>query len=143
MLSHFTVFFVGYVLIDDLNHGWLVINVWHNAQYIVFVWMYNANRFKDGVDPGAKFLSTLSQERNAWLYFLVCFGRPSPSTHTTTSPRAWPSPAVSAMWWPKFRLRLIRPTQVSSPAIPAERASRLSVPTGIAVGVPRGGRRSG
>ncbi len=36
--------------------------------------MYNANRFKDGVDPRAKFLSTLSQQRNAWLYFLVCFG---------------------------------------------------------------------
>ena len=74
MLSHFTIFYVGYIAIDDINHGWLVLNIWHNAQYIAFVWLYNNNRFKDGVDPQAKFLSTISQRRNAWLYFLVCFG---------------------------------------------------------------------
>lgn len=74
MLSHFAIFYVGYIVIDDINYGWLVLNVWHNAQYIVFVWMYNANRFKSGVDPKAKLLSTMSQERNLWLYLVVCLG---------------------------------------------------------------------
>ncbi|MCZ6665461.1 MAG: hypothetical protein O7B81_09165, partial [Gammaproteobacteria bacterium] len=55
-------------------HGWLVVNIWHNAQYIVFVWLFNNNRFKSGTDPKARFLSTISQEQNAWRYFAVCFG---------------------------------------------------------------------
>lgn len=74
MLSHFTIFYVAYVLIPSIDIGWLVVNIWHNAQYIVFVWMFNANRFKDGVEPKARFLSTISQPRNAWLYGLVCLG---------------------------------------------------------------------
>ena len=72
MLSHLGIFLVGYLVIDDLTYGWLVINVWHNAQYIGFVWLYNSNRFKNGIDPKAKFLSAISQQRNAWVYFLVC-----------------------------------------------------------------------
>lgn len=73
MLSHFAVFAVGYILIEDINHGWLVINIWHNAQYIAFVWLFNNNRFRGGEDGQAKFLSRLSQRRNVWLYGLVCF----------------------------------------------------------------------
>jgi hypothetical protein len=73
MISHFVIFYVGYILIDDINAGWLVLNIWHNGQYIALVWMYNNNRFKAGIDPKAKFLSTLSQERNLWRYLLVCF----------------------------------------------------------------------
>ena len=74
MLSHFVVFYVGYIAIDDITHGWLVINVWHNAQYVLFVWLFNSNRFKDGIDPKARFLSTISQKNKAWLYFGVCLG---------------------------------------------------------------------
>ena len=74
MLSHFTVFYVGYIYIDDISFGWLVLNIWHNVQYIAFVWMYNNNRFRGGIDPGTKFLSTISQKRNVWLYLLVCLG---------------------------------------------------------------------
>src|SRR5688500_18833302 len=33
MASHFSVFIIGYVLIENINYGWLVMNVWHNAQY--------------------------------------------------------------------------------------------------------------
>jgi hypothetical protein len=74
MLSHFIIFFVGYIAIDNISFGWLVINVWHNAQYIFFVWRFNTNRFQGGVDERRLFLSTLSQPRplNMILYFLVC-----------------------------------------------------------------------
>jgi hypothetical protein len=74
MLSHFAVFFVGYRLIDDITYGWLVINVWHNAQYILFVWLFNTNRYKNGVDPQAPFLSKISQPQNFLRYLAVCLG---------------------------------------------------------------------
>ena len=54
MLSHFTIFIVGYLLIDDITYGWLVINVWHNAQYILFVWLFNTNRYKAGAPPASR-----------------------------------------------------------------------------------------
>ena len=73
MLSHFVIFFVGYRLIGDITFGWLVINVWHNAQYILFVWLFNANRFADGVDARAPFLSRISQPGRIMSYLAVCF----------------------------------------------------------------------
>jgi hypothetical protein len=74
MLSHFAVFVTGYRLIDDITYGWLVLNIWHNAQYLLFVWLFNTNRYKNGVDEKARFLSTLSQSTHVVRYFLVCFG---------------------------------------------------------------------
>jgi hypothetical protein len=71
--SHFAIFYVGYVLIDTIDHGWLVLNVWHNAQYVAFVWLFNTNRFKNGIDPKARFLSTISQPDRKTVYFLTCF----------------------------------------------------------------------
>lgn len=70
-LTHLAIFYTAYILITDINFGWLVINIWHNAQYILFVWMFNNNRFKSGVDLRHKFLSTLSQRKNMIWYFLV------------------------------------------------------------------------
>ncbi len=74
VLSHFVIFYVAYVFIEDITFGWLVVNIWHNAQYIAFVWMFNNRQYKDGIDPEARFLSYLSQNGNAWLYLAVCFG---------------------------------------------------------------------
>ncbi|WP_171098657.1 MULTISPECIES: hypothetical protein [unclassified Ruegeria] len=72
MLSHFAIFYLAYVGTSDITIGWLMINIWHNAQYILFVWMFNVKRFKDGVDPDAKFLSYISQPQRLWLYLLTC-----------------------------------------------------------------------
>jgi hypothetical protein len=74
MLSHVAIFAFGYLIVDNLDHGWLTINIWHNAQYILLVWMYNNNRFKGGVDPHHRFLSAISQPEMAATYFLVCVG---------------------------------------------------------------------
>lgn len=74
MLSHFTIFLIGYRLIDDITQGWLVINIWHNAQYIMFVWMFNNKRFQSGVDPSARLISWLSQSGNKLVYLAVCLG---------------------------------------------------------------------
>ncbi|NQZ14733.1 MAG: hypothetical protein HRT94_07925 [Alphaproteobacteria bacterium] len=60
VMSHHITFFVGYMAISDINAGWLVLNVWHNAQYIMFVWLFNQNRFQ----------SAESKKKSPWLYWL-------------------------------------------------------------------------
>jgi hypothetical protein len=72
LCSHLTIFGVGYLVVDNINHGWLVLNVWHNSQYILTVWMFNQNRFKNGIDEKHKFLSYLSQRNNLPIYLGVC-----------------------------------------------------------------------
>ena len=73
MISHFIVFSLGYYFIENINLGWLVINVWHNAQYLLFVWLYNNKKFKSGIDPKHKLISWLSQDNKVIHYFLGCF----------------------------------------------------------------------
>ena len=72
MLSHIIIFIVGYLWIQDINKGWLVLNVWHNAQYIMFVWLYNNKRFKDQIDTNHRFLSFLSLTKNKFWYYGFC-----------------------------------------------------------------------
>lgn len=73
LFSHHIIFVTGYLLIENITVGWLVLNVWHNLQYIIFVWWFNNKRFKDQVDPNAPLLSTLSQSKSIVCYLLVCF----------------------------------------------------------------------
>ncbi len=72
MASHFWIFSVGYLLIEDINVGWLVINVWHNAQYLLIVWIYQNRRFGEQVDPQHRFLSSLSLRKHVAAFFGVC-----------------------------------------------------------------------
>jgi hypothetical protein len=72
VLSHWAVFYVAYVGLDNLDQGWLIANLWHTSQYLMFVWMANTNRFRNGVDEKHRLLSTLSQPRNAGGYFFIC-----------------------------------------------------------------------
>lgn len=72
LASHMLIFIVAYVAIDSIDHGWLVVNVWHNAQYILFVWVFNSNRFQQGTDPRHRLLSLISQRRHWPYYFLTC-----------------------------------------------------------------------
>src|SRR5262245_38148408 len=72
--THIAVFAAGYLIIPDINAGWLVLNIWHNLQYVLIVWMFNANRFSKGIEPERRFLSTISQPRNVALYAFVCWG---------------------------------------------------------------------
>lgn len=37
VFSHLLVSFIGYFWIGDITVGWLVVNVWHNIQYLIFV----------------------------------------------------------------------------------------------------------
>lgn len=71
MLSHFAVFYAGYVAIENIDAGWVALNIWHNAQYIAFVWLQNNRRFEGVAVPAAGFLSPLSQRRNLWAYLVL------------------------------------------------------------------------
>lgn len=72
--SHLLIFLVGYCLIKDITAGWLVLNIWHNAQYILFVWWFNNKRFNNTVDPKSQFLSTISKRENLVIYMGICLG---------------------------------------------------------------------
>jgi len=76
------VFPVGYVAIESIDAGWIALNIWHNAQYIAFVWLQNNRSFGDragasgraGGRAGRQFMSWLSRRRNLWAYLGVCLG---------------------------------------------------------------------
>ncbi len=72
VISHHLIFLTGYLLIDDINIGWLAINMWHNMQYILFVWLQNNHKYRGGIDPVHKLISRLSQDGNIILYMVIC-----------------------------------------------------------------------
>ncbi|WAS98018.1 hypothetical protein [Nannocystis punicea] len=72
VLSHVVITAVSYLVVREITLGWLFINIWHNAQYLLFVWAMNARRFRHGVDPRRPFLSRLCQPDQALRYALVC-----------------------------------------------------------------------
>jgi hypothetical protein len=75
VMSHFAVFYTGYIAIDSIDAGWIALNIWHNAQYIAFVWLQNNKRLEGKApETGARFLTWLSQRRNLWAYLGVCLG---------------------------------------------------------------------
>jgi hypothetical protein len=70
--SHVLLFGVAYLGIRDIDVGWLVVNIWHNAQYLLLVWHYNNSRFRTGSSRDHRFLSWLSQSQRWPLYLTVC-----------------------------------------------------------------------
>lgn len=72
VLSHFLVYYVAYIHIENINYGWLTINIWHNAQYILFVWLFNNRRFQGKPSETQRFLSTISQNGRFLLYMATC-----------------------------------------------------------------------
>lgn len=74
MLSHHAIFAAGYLLIEDINYGWLAINIWHNAQYIAFVWLQNNLRYEGKEKQDTSYICMISQKRYAFRYFAFCLG---------------------------------------------------------------------
>ncbi len=72
MVSHIAVFTAGYLLIESIDLGWLVLNIWHNAQYILFVWYFQNRTFGGRIDPEHRLVSKLSRPENAVWFFGVC-----------------------------------------------------------------------
>lgn len=71
-LSHFCIYLVAYVVISEINHCWLTINIWHNAQYIGFVWLFNRKRFAQGIVKQHLIISYISQPNRLFIYLGSC-----------------------------------------------------------------------
>ena len=72
VLSHVAITAISYLVIADVTRGWLFINIWHNTQYLLFVWAINAREFRGGIDPRRPFLSRLCQHSQVARYALTC-----------------------------------------------------------------------
>jgi hypothetical protein len=72
VLSHVAITTISYLAISDITAGWLFINIWHNAQYLLFVWAQNARRFRGGREPARPFLSWLCQPAQRLHYAAIC-----------------------------------------------------------------------
>lgn len=72
--SHAGIFALGYLLIADINVGWLVLSLWHSSQYMLFVWHVNRSRYGTRPDPEHPLLSRVSQPGGVLRYALVFLG---------------------------------------------------------------------
>ncbi len=72
--SHHVMFALGYGIVVSIDLGWLTLNIWHNLQYLGFVWLANHRRFGDRPSAEAPFLATLSRSGSGARYALVCIG---------------------------------------------------------------------
>ncbi len=83
MLSHLLIYLGGYILVSDITSGWLLVNVWHNVQYLAFVWLYNRRRFAAGVEADTRILSWLAQPGvlRAAMYYLGCLAVATPAAY--------------------------------------------------------------
>ena len=72
IFSHIVIFLVAYVWTDSANVGWLAINIWHNLQYVLVVWMVNVKKYSGRVDSEEPLLSRISQPGRPVTYFVCC-----------------------------------------------------------------------
>lgn len=72
-LSHHIVYVLAYYLVEDINIGWLMINIWHNLQYIIFVWICNVKQHGRESAGLAAFKSWICKPSNWFIYFSSCF----------------------------------------------------------------------
>lgn len=70
--SHLAVSLAAYVLIPDITLGWLLVNVWHNLQYLLFVWAWQRRRFARGVEAERPLASWLAQPGRAAYFLGAC-----------------------------------------------------------------------
>jgi hypothetical protein len=68
--SHYLIFIVGYIVMDDVSGGWIVTNIWHTSQYLMLVWMFNENVVAKGAPKG--WFWSLTRGNRAPLYFAAC-----------------------------------------------------------------------
>jgi len=72
VVSHLLVISVAYLWVADITSGWLVVNIWHNLQYLQFVWLQNVRRDAQGPIDAKDFQRLVKPLKNAGKYLAVC-----------------------------------------------------------------------
>jgi MFS family permease len=90
--SHYLIFIVGYVIMDNVAGGWVVTNIWHTAQYLMLVWMFNEN-VATKATPDKGWFFELTQNR-ALLYFALCLVAAFPIYFAINSAMVWGTTAL-------------------------------------------------
>jgi hypothetical protein len=70
--SHLLVTAVAYLWVTDITSGWLVVNIWHNLQYLQFVWLQNVRRDTQGRLDAQDLQRLVKPFKNAGKYLAVC-----------------------------------------------------------------------
>lgn len=71
--SHAVMVGMAYWLFEDITLGWLLINLWHNFQYLLFVWAQNVRRHQGAsTNSPQPWIAWLSQPQRVWQYALFC-----------------------------------------------------------------------
>lgn len=70
--SHLLVISVAYLWVTDITSGWLVVNIWHNLQYLLFVWLQNVRRNAQGPIDTQDLQRLVKPLKNAGKYLAVC-----------------------------------------------------------------------
>jgi len=86
--SHFAIFIVGYVVMDNVVGGWLVTNIWHTSQYLMLVGMFNQNTVAKTKAVHGWFFQT-TRGNKAFLYFALCIAAAFPIFFAITSAFLW------------------------------------------------------
>lgn len=71
VLTQVLLFFVSYVLIESATIGWIAVNVWHNAQYLLFVHAWNQRRFFGATRAEMGPLARLVAPGRGWHFYLA------------------------------------------------------------------------
>lgn len=67
--SHYVVFIVGYIVMDNVSGGWVVTNIWHTGQYLMLVWLFNEN---GGTAATRGWFRSITRGNRAGFYFVLC-----------------------------------------------------------------------
>lgn len=84
LVTHTVMFAWGYLVTEGMT-GWLVVNIWHNAQYLLFVWHAHAARFGRGEHPRLARLATPAGTALLVAGCLALMGATYGSIHLATS----------------------------------------------------------
>lgn len=74
VVSHVLVTYLSYVAVSEITRGWIFVNIWHNAQYILFVWVRNTERFEGFTAARPPSVAWLCQPRSWIAYAAVVLG---------------------------------------------------------------------
>lgn len=68
LFFNFLGFAMPFLVIQNGTSAFAAAALWHAAQYMAIVWLYNRRRYAGGIDPGARMVSWVSQPGRAPAY---------------------------------------------------------------------------